>query len=149
MYLGFRGPALRGAYVATARTSPAGILASEANEQRGSLRSLRTSARPTPCAAVVLLGDEFPIPPKDRVGCDQFPILLQQLATQGRPLGGEWASLIVVEAGQPAAEPGIELLAENAFDLRERTQCPLELPCRNVIRRSNGFGSTARTAPRG
>ena len=89
------------------------------DHQGSGLWRLRRPTRATPGAAVVLLGDQMPVPSQDRVRCDEARILPQQLRSEELPLGRQSASLVVGEADMPTGDLLVELLAENAVLLHE------------------------------
>ena len=95
--------------------APAGIVAGELDHQGRSLWRLWRSTRPTPCAAVVLLGQQPSVPAQDRVRRDDAGELLQQLASEELPLGREAAALFIGEADASTAELPVELLAQDAI----------------------------------
>jgi hypothetical protein len=83
---------------ADARVAPGRILGRHAHDERGDIR-LGGRATGTPrLRTVVLLGDESPVPPLDRVGCHDASDCRELTTAQDLAFHGETASLVVSEA---------------------------------------------------
>ena len=91
--------------------APRGILLGESQNQ---VDDLLPDLRATDCfpmlAAVPLLGDQFSMPPQNRIWREQRAIFLQQLATQDLALDGRSPALIVIEQDPFLAELLFEYL---------------------------------------
>ena len=83
---------------ADARVAPRRVLLRHADDER---RDVRLRARATGTSllrAVVLVGDQEPVPAQDRIGCHDAGDVGETPPAEGLPFHGEPASLVVGEA---------------------------------------------------
>jgi len=92
------------------RVAPAAVLGGHAHDQRSDLVLDRWPPGTTPSTAVVVLGDEGPVPGQQRVRCHERGKLAQQPSAQYPGVYGEPTALVVGEA----QAPGTDLFTQDA-----------------------------------
>jgi len=100
--------------IADSGVAPSRVLLGQANDQCDEV-GLGSAASSTVPRAIVLGCNQVPIPAQDRVGRDDTGEVVEESPTEGLPLHGEAAPLVVGELESPSRE----LLSQDAVLLEE------------------------------
>ena len=93
---------------ADARVAPGRILVRHADDERGDVRLGARATGASRLRTVVLLGDEPPVPPQDRVGCHDAGDGREATTAEDVAFHGEAASLVVGQAQPSGTVRGAE-----------------------------------------
>src|SRR5882762_11306007 len=107
-----------------ARVAPGRVLLCHAHYQRGEVRLGARATRTSRVRAIVFLRNERPIPPQDRVRCDDAGYAREPTAAEDLAFHGQAAALVVREA-EPS---GSERCAKNPVLLEQVVNDCLLLP---------------------
>ena len=88
---------------ADTRVAPRRVLLRHADDKRGDVRLRARTAGTSLLRAVVLVGDQKPVPAQDRVRCHDAGDVRETLPSEGLPFHGESPPLIVGEANASRA----------------------------------------------